>query len=198
MENTDSHPDAEFHLPPSEAPEVAEPAHPHFQAQSRKEFLILSLSALGVVFGDIGTSPLYAFRECFHGTHGVPAGHANILGVLSLVFWSLVIVISIKYIGFVMRANNKGEGGILSLMSLVSPQVRQEDEVKDYRNWILIIVGLFGAALLYGDGIITPAISVLGAVEGLQIATPKVAHLIIPITLGILFLLFLVQKRQFP
>ena len=98
---------------------------------------------------------------------------ANILGVLSLVFWSLIIVISIKYIGFVMRANNKGEGGILSLMSLVSPQVRQEDEVKDYRNWILIIVGLFGAALLYGDGIITPAISVLSAVEGLQIATPK-------------------------
>lgn len=191
MENTDSHPDAEFRLPPTDTEQAAPP---HERKQSRPEFLVLCLGALGVVYGDIGTSPLYAFRECFHGPHSVPAAPANILGVLSLVFWSLIIVITIKYIGFVMLANNKGEGGILSLMSLVAPQMKHEDEQKNYRNWILTIVGLFGAALLYGDGMITPAISVLSAVEGLEIATPMFAHYVLPVTIAILFLLFLVQK----
>ena len=128
---------------------------------------LLTLGAIGVVYGDIGTSPLYALRECFHGVHGVAATHDNVLGVLSLIFWSLTLIISIKYILFVMRADNNGEGGILALLALVaqSPDARRKSRA------MLVALGLFGAALLYGDGMITPAISVLGAVEGLQVAT---------------------------
>ncbi len=149
----------------------------------------MSLGALGVVYGDIGTSPLYALKECFSPAHGVPPTHDNVLGVLSLVFWALIIVISIKYLIIVMRANNDGEGGILALMELVRPK-------KQGLGFMIIIsAGLFGAALLYGDGIITPAISVLSAVEGLQIATPFFEHYVIPITIIVLFLLFYFQKR---
>src|SRR5688572_5051404 len=127
----------------------------------------VSLVALGVVYGDIGTSPLYAIRECFHGPHAVALTRDNVLGVLSLVFWALVIVISIKYLVFVLRADNQGEGGILALTALatrITPTGRQE------RAW-LVLIGIFGAALLYGDGMITPAVSVLGAMEGLSVAT---------------------------
>ncbi|HEX9943273.1 MAG TPA: potassium transporter Kup [Thermoanaerobaculia bacterium] len=156
-----------------------------------RRLLGLSLGALGVVYGDIGTSPLYALRECFHGEHAVPPSHDNVLGVLSLVFWSLIVIISIKYVVFVMRADNRGEGGVLALMSLVPPRLR---EVRG-GHWILVALGLFGAALLYGDGMITPAISVLSAVEGLEVATPFFNPYVVPITLVILLVLFLIQKR---
>ncbi|HEY6050534.1 MAG TPA: KUP/HAK/KT family potassium transporter, partial [Thermoanaerobaculia bacterium] len=139
----------------------------------------LSLGALGIVYGDIGTSPLYALRECFHGPHAIAPTPDNVLGVLSLVFWSLVVVISIKYLIFVMRADNRGEGGILSLMSLLRPPGRGQRNLR----WLLILLGIFGASLLYGDGIITPAISVLSAVEGVGIATPAFAHSVEPITI---------------
>jgi KUP system potassium uptake protein len=152
---------------------------------------ILSLGALGVVYGDIGTSPLYALRECFYGPYAVPPTHENVLGVLSLVFWSLILVISVKYLAFVMRADNRGEGGILALMSLIRPA---HAPAKGGR-WLLVIIGIFGAALLYGDGMITPAISVLSAVEGLRIATPLFSHLVEPATIVILIALFLFQKR---
>jgi KUP system potassium uptake protein len=152
---------------------------------------LLSLGAVGVVYGDLGTSPLYALRECFHGEHGIPATPANVLGVLSLVFWSLAFVISLKYLGFVMRAGNRGEGGILALMSLLTPP---EGNRRGGR-WALVLMGLFGAALLYGDGMITPAISVLSAVEGLAIATPVFSHFVEPLTVLILVALFLFQSR---
>ncbi|MBX7044005.1 MAG: potassium transporter Kup [Ignavibacteria bacterium] len=158
---------------------------------SSKYLLFLSLTALGVVYGDIGTSPLYALRECFHGPHAIAATKSNVLGVLSLVFWSLVIVISVKYLLIVMRANNDGEGGILALMALVKP----ESGGKIHRSGIIAVLGLFGAALLYGDGVITPAISVLSAVEGLKIATPFFEPYIIPLTLIILIVLFAVQYK---
>ena len=130
----------------------------------------LTLGALGVVYGDIGTSPLYALRECFHGAHGIAPTRANVLGVLSLIFWSLTLVISIKYLVFVMRADNQGEGGILALLALVS---QQPDGERAEPRASLIALGLFGAALLYGDGMITPAISVLSAVEGLDVGDAR-------------------------
>ncbi len=152
---------------------------------------LLALGALGVVYGDIGTSPLYALRECFHGPHAVEPTPANVLGVLSLVFWALVFVISIKYLVFIMRADNRGEGGILALMALV----RSEKRVKSKREWLLVALGLFGAALLYGDGMLTPAISVLSAVEGLEVATTFFQPYVVPITIAILILLFVIQRR---
>jgi KUP system potassium uptake protein len=157
----------------------------------RRYMLLLSLAALGVVYGDIGTSPLYAIRECFHGPHAIPATAGNILGVLSLIFWSLLLVISLKYLVFILRADNQGEGGILALTALVSPA---RAEARGGRR-LLILMGLFGAALLYGDGMITPAISVLSAVEGLEIVTPVFAPYVIPITVIILIALFLCQHR---
>ncbi len=137
----------------------------------------LALGALGVVYGDIGTSPLYALKECFNGPHGVPATHDNVLGIVSLVFWSMTFVVTFKYLTFVMRADNRGEGGILALLALVS---RKGDAKRGRR--VLLVLGLFGAALLYGDGVITPAISVLGAVEGVSVAAPALGHVVVPIT----------------
>jgi KUP system potassium uptake protein len=151
----------------------------------------LSLAALGVVYGDIGTSPLYALRECFQGPHAIAATPENVLGVLSLVFWSLLAVISVKYIRFVLRADNQGEGGILALTSLATPI----KIVSKTERWPLVLLGIFGAALLYGDGMITPAISVLSAVEGLQVATPIFEGYIEPITVVILIALFLIQSH---
>ena len=150
----------------------------------------LTLAALGVVFGDIGTSPLYALRECFYGTHGVPATPANVLGVLSLIFWALVLVIAIKYVSYVMRADNQGEGGILALMALIPANYRGPQS-----RGVLLALGLFGSALLYGDGVITPAVSVLSAVEGLSQATPKLTSFVVPLSVVILAGLFLVQNR---
>lgn len=152
---------------------------------------MMVLGALGIVYGDIGTSPLYALRECFHHGYKIAASPENVLGVLSLITWSLVIMVSIKYILFIMRADNKGEGGILALIALVSPhrQRRATDRVR-----YVIPIGIFGAALLIGDGMITPAISVLSAVEGLQVATPHFSPYVVPITVGILMVIFYVQR----
>ena len=150
----------------------------------------MSLGALGIVYGDIGTSPLYSLRECFHGAHGVPPTHANVLGVLSLVFWALIIVVTLKYHVYVLRMDNRGEGGILALMGLVH---KESGKQTGFRR-LIVPLGLFGAALLYGDGIITPAISVLSAVEGLEVATPAFTKFVVPITIVILVGLFLFQR----
>jgi KUP system potassium uptake protein len=149
--------------------------------------LVLGLAALGVVYGDIGTSPLYAIKECFSGEHGLQPSHANVLGILSLVFWALLLVVVVKYLTFIMRADNRGEGGILALLALLRPA--------DNPRSRLTTLGLFGAALLYGDGVITPAISVLSAVEGLEVGAPKLEPFVVPITVAILAGLFLVQRR---
>jgi KUP system potassium uptake protein len=151
---------------------------------------LLALTALGVVYGDIGTSPLYALRESFHGPHAIEPTPTNIYGVLSLVFWSLIIVITIKYIVFILRADNRGEGGILALTALATP-IRP---LAPSPRRPLVLLGVFGAALLYGDGVITPAISVLSAVEGLTVATPLFRPYVVPLTLGILVGLFLLQS----
>jgi len=163
--------------------------------QGRKQesnFWLTVLGALGIVYGDIGTSPLYALRECFHHSHNISLSSANVMGVMSLIVWSLVIVISIKYILFIMRADNKGEGGILALIALVSPhrQRRNSDRVR-----YVIPLGVFGAALLFGDGMITPAISVLSAVEGLEVATPFFGQYVIPLTVTILVGIFMIQRQ---
>ena len=150
-----------------------------------------TLTALGVVYGDIGTSPLYTIRECFYGTHGVAVTHENVLGVLSMVLYALFIVISIKYIAIVMRADNQGEGGILALTALLPPRHQQTVRA---RIPVLIALGIVGAALLYGDGMITPAISVLSAVEGLQVATPLFAPYVVPLSVAILIALFVFQQ----
>jgi KUP system potassium uptake protein len=152
----------------------------------------LSLAAIGVVYGDIGTSPLYAVKECFHAPHGVAHTAANVLGVLSLVFWSLTLVVVVKYLSFIMRADNHGEGGILALLALVLPRSAAD---RTRAAVVLTSLGLFGAALLYGDGVITPAISVLSAVEGLGVTTHAFDALVVPLTILILFALFVVQRR---
>ncbi len=166
-------------------------AHVRHPALPGRRLLLLSFAALGIVYGDIGTSPLYAIRECFHGAHAVAPSHDNVLGVLSLIFWALVIIISLKYLVFVLRADNHGEGGILSLTALTTP-IKPSGKSEDA---MLILLGIFGAALLYGDGIITPAISVLSAVEGLTVATPALGSYIVPIAVAILVALFLFQSR---
>jgi len=156
----------------------------------RRSLLPVTLTAVGVVYGDIGTSPLYALRECFFGSHSVPPNHDNVLGVLSLIVYSLILVISVKYIAIVMRADNQGEGGILALTALLPSR---------YRNgggWSpLLLMGIFGAALLYGDGMITPAITVLGAVEGLKVATPLFDPYVVPVTVVILLGVFAIQRH---
>ncbi len=151
-----------------------------------------SLAALGVVFGDIGTSPLYAMRECFTGSHGVSLTAANIFGVLSLILWSLIFIVSVKYLAFVMRADNKGEGGILALMALLMP--KDDGKVRKYIQPV-IAMGLAGAVLLYGDGIITPAITVMGAVEGLKVVTPLFEPYVMLISLMIIVSLFFIQSK---
>ncbi len=166
------------------------PGHAHGQPHGAKYRLALALAALGVVYGDIGTSPLYALKECFHRLDVTPG---NVLGVLSLVFWALIVVISIKYLAFVMRADNAGEGGILALMTLATRVKPGEPDRRGKR--LFVAMGLFGAALLYGDGIITPAISVLSAMEGLNVATPFFEPYVIPLTLAIIVGLFLVQRK---
>src|SRR3954471_23812097 len=149
----------------------------------------LALGALGVVFGDIGTSPLYAFREAFEH-QDLAVTHTTALGVASIAFWALIIIISIKYLALVMRADNHGEGGILALTALVIPTSKLAR-----RGAVLVMLGVFGTALLYGDGLITPAISVLSAVEGFKVASSALDDVIVPLACVILFVLFLVQKR---
>ena len=173
--------------PPSSAPGPLVTAH----SPSR---LGLTLGALGVVYGDIGTNPLFALQEAFGGEHALARTPANVFGVLALVFWSLVLVISFKYLGFVMRASNEGEGGILALLALVPKEDAAGGSRKERPRWLVLPV-LFGAALLYGDGVITPSISVLSAVEGLKTAAPVTAHAVVPITIAILVALFVAQKH---
>lgn len=166
--------------------------HPGSGKSSRKELLLQTIGALGVVFGDIGTSPLYAIQACFDPVYGLAPSTENIMGILSLVFWSLMLVVALKYLTFILRADNKGEGGIMALIALLTPRFKNGT----HRNAGLILyMGLFGAALLYGDGVITPAISVLSAIEGLRVATPAFQPLVVPLTIGILIALFQAQKR---
>ncbi|MBI2277732.1 MAG: potassium transporter Kup [Dechloromonas sp.] len=162
------------------------------QPQDKKRLATLTLAALGIVYGDIGTSPLYAIKEVFGGSHHpVPITPDNVLGILSLFFWSLIIVVTLKYVSFIMRANNKGEGGIIALMTLAL----HNGKAGTWQQKLLVTLGLFGAALFYGDGVITPAISVLSAVEGLEIITPAFKPYILPITLAILIGLFVFQRH---
>jgi KUP system potassium uptake protein len=156
----------------------------------RRGLVGLTVGAIGIVFGDIGTSPLYAFKEAFGGTHHVALTHDNVLGVLSLMVWSLFLIVTIKYVTFMMRADNRGEGGIMALMALVRRTLKPQKR----NTWVLVTLGMFGAALFYGDGMITPAISVLSAVEGLEVATPLMRPYIIPTTLVVLTGLFLFQQ----
>jgi KUP system potassium uptake protein len=161
-----------------------------------RRLLPLTLTALGVVYGDIGTSPLYAMRECFFGSHSVPPTHDNVLGVLSLIIYSLLLVISIKYVAIVMRADNQGEGGVLALTSLIPGRggtVGGAARLAVGRP-VLIALGIFGTALLYGEGMITPAISVLGATEGLEVATVFFRPYVVPLTVVILIGVFVIQK----
>jgi KUP system potassium uptake protein len=158
-----------------------------------KRLGVLSLTALGIVYGDIGTSPLYALQQCFTSkTFAIAPTTENVYGILSLIVWLLILVVAVKYIVFIMRADNRGEGGILALMALILQQERRSVDSK--RRMLLVILGLFGAALLYGDGIITPAISVLSAMEGLSVATPRFDGFIVPLSVVILFGLFAVQR----
>jgi KUP system potassium uptake protein len=173
------------------SPDTAEP-HP----QHANGLFPLTLTAIGVVYGDIGTSPLYALRECFYSSHSVPPTRENVMGVLSLIFYALVIVVTIKYVLIVLRADNKGEGGILALTALLPPKSETANGAFTARGvrGALILFGILGAALLYGDGMITPAITVLGAIEGLQVATPVFTPFVVPITIAILAAVFAIQQ----
>ncbi len=171
-----------------------QPAHgPDGLRHARSDLARLALGALGVVYGDIGTSPLYAARECFTGQHGVAATHDNVLGIISLILWSLILAIAVKYIGFIMRADHDGEGGVFALMARIVPASSLSRATG--HAWWMVVLGLAGAGLLYGDGVITPAISVQSAVEGLEVATTALEPAVIPITVAILVALFLIQRR---
>jgi KUP system potassium uptake protein len=169
-----------------EARERAPATAPHSQS-----FAVLAVAVLGVVYGDIGTSPIYALRECFAGKHPVPITTANILGILSLILWTLILVISLKYMVYVLRADNRGEGGTFALLALLRPERNQARRSRR----ALILLGILGASMLYGGAMITPAISVLSAVEGLRVAEPVLHSYVIPITVVILILLFAVQRH---
>ena len=166
--------------------EISREDHPHKKGAS----ISLMFAAIGVVFGDIGTSPLYALKECFSPEHGIPFSPEAVYGVISMVFWAFAIVVSLKYVLFVMRANNHGEGGILALMALALRTAPANSK----RSLVIIMAGVFGACMFYGDAIITPAISVLSAVEGLEVISPDLTRYVIPITIFILVILFFIQK----
>src|SRR5438270_586266 len=158
---------------------------------TRQSTPALALLALGVVYGDIGTSPLYAVKETFNPEHGIPLNTGNILGGLSAIFWALMIIVSLKYVTLVLRANNRGEGGIMALLALATQSIRE------HRRWTapLLATGVFGASLFYGDAVLTPAISVLSAVEGLEVGTAALKPYVVPLATGILIGLFLIQKH---
>ena len=159
--------------------------------QSKSQQAALALAALGVVYGDIGTSPLYTMKEVFAGIHAIPLMPENILGIVSLILWSLIIVVSIKYVVFIMRADNRGEGGIMALIALALHGAKGNAKLER----AIMLAGLLGAGMFYGDGMVTPAISVLSALEGLDVATPALRPFIIPMTLAVLFVLFFYQRR---
>src|SRR4029077_7396561 len=146
--------------------------------------------ALGVGYGDLGTSPLYAAKETFSPQHGIPLTPDNILGGVSAIFWSLMIIVSLKYVTLVLRANNRGEGGIMALLALATSSVRDRPRLRN----ALLAVGVFGAALFYGDAVLTPAISVLSAVEGLEVGTDALKPYVVPLSAGILIALFAIQR----
>jgi KUP system potassium uptake protein len=178
----------------SSAIQAAEPRfHPaHSEPPTGRRLLALSLTALGVVYGDIGTSPLYTIKECFREEYGFAPNAANVYGILSLIVWSLIVVVAIKYLVFILQADNRGEGGVLAMLALLTQ--RQDGRVGKRRR-LLVLLGIFGTALLFGDGVITPAISVLGAMEGLEVVAPNLAHSVVLVTVVILTLLFLFQKK---
>ena len=159
-------------------------------SHSKSSLGALTLGALGVVYGDIGTSVLYALKEVFATGH-IAFTPDNVLGILSLFVWTLTLIVSFKYVILVLRADNHGEGGLVAMLALASTAVKDKPQLRR----VLLVVGIFGTALFYGDGVITPAISVLSAVEGLQVFSPALSHSVIPLTLAILFVLFWVQKR---
>ena len=158
--------------------------------QKRTPVALMALAALGIVYGDIGTSPLYAFKQSFAHGSGIDPTAGNVMGVVSLIFWSLILVVSIKYLVFILRADNRGEGGVMALIALLGAREKNPKVMA-----VAVALGMFGAALLYGDGTITPAISVLSAVEGLKVATSLFDPYVVPITVAVLVLLFLVQRR---
>jgi KUP system potassium uptake protein len=164
----------------------------HNAPATGKRLAGLSLAALGIVYGDIGTSPIYAFKECFAPGHGAPVSTANVLGVLSLIIWALILIVTIKYLVYVLRADNKGEGGILALLALAFPEARSGHRSRLAKTFATI--GIAGACLLFGDGMITPAISVLGAVEGLKVAASGMERYILPASVGIIIALFAAQR----
>ncbi|HEY3521302.1 MAG TPA: potassium transporter Kup [Rhodanobacteraceae bacterium] len=159
--------------------------------QTRPSLRALTLGAIGVVFGDIGTSPLYTLGEIFSSKYGLNVSPASVLGVLSLIFWALILVVTLKYVIFIMRADNKGEGGIMALMALAQRSARGEPRLR----WMISVLAIFGAALFYGDGVITPAQTVLGAVEGVKVIEPSLAEWVVPISVAIMLVLFFVQRR---
>ena len=173
---------------------AAAPLHAsgHDQRPTGKRLGILTLTALGVVYGDIGTSPLYALKECFSPLYGLQPTRDNVFGILSLVVWALTLVVSVKYISFILRADNRGEGGTFALLALIFP--RRTANSSGSKGRLIVALALFGTALLYGDGIITPAMSVLGAMEGLNVALPSLAKFIVPIAVVILAILFAAQR----
>ncbi|MBW8769762.1 MAG: potassium transporter Kup [Gemmatimonadetes bacterium] len=180
-------------LPPAAPPEEApDPHHAKLSAPVGRHLLILSLTALGVVYGDIGTSPLYTVKEAFSARHGLMPTAPNVVGIMSLVIWSIILVVVVKYLVFILEADNHGEGGVLALLALVLQRQHRSNDRR--RRQLFIILGVFGTALLFGDGLITPAISVLSAVEGLEIVAPPLSHVVVPATMGILLLLFMVQR----
>ena len=187
-------------IPGAEHPPQSVSAEPAFSSghgkpneqQDFKRKLVLALGALGVVYGDIGTSPLYTVKECFHGPHAIAISTDNILGVMSLIFWSLTMVVAVKYVMFILRADNHGEGGIYALAALFLSKGRQS--VSPRRVNQLVLLAIFGAALLCGEGLITPVISVLSAMEGLNVATTAAEPFVLPISCGVLLGLFLVQR----
>ena len=182
-----SEPPTPWTIQPQSPPAPTGPSSPRIPNTA---YVALAIGAVGVVYGDIGTSPLYAIKESFGGTHSLPVIHDNVVGVLSLMSWALFVIVTLKYVMLIMRADNRGEGGIMALIALV----RRSFDGDPRLRWLLLTLGMFGAALFYGDGMITPAISVLSAVEGLEVVTPVLKPYVIPITLLVITALFLVQQ----
>src|SRR5437588_5651855 len=179
-----------LNLPGAVAPDVAPLMRKPLAPLVRKPLAPLVIGAIGIVFGDIGTSPLYTLRECFTGAHGLPLTEANVYGILSVVFWAITIIVTLKYVTLIMRADNHGEGGIMALTALGSRGLSERRA-----RWWLVGLGIFGAAMFYGDGMITPAISVLSAVEGLDVMTPALKPYVVPVTLVVLIGLFSIQRH---
>ena len=164
--------------------------HPSSVTSPRHGLAALSLGALGVVYGDIGTSPLYAMKEVFSPAHGVPVDALNIIGAVSVIFWALMLVVTLKYVILILRADNRGEGGIMALTALAAKTAGSNAR----RRHVLLLLGVFGAALFYGDSVITPAVSVLGAMEGVTLIAPELDSLILPVSVTILVALFMMQR----